>query len=109
MNLIGTILVYAALAAMLLGGLSMICPLKFMGIVSRPRGIVVLLCGVVVFLMGLNCHTSVSLAQHSRYRTAYERERIWILSIRMTVDALIYLSSEFIGCLRFHTRLAPIV
>jgi hypothetical protein len=54
MNLIGTILVYAALAAMLLGGLSMICPLKFMGIVSRPRGIVVLLCGVVVFLIGLN-------------------------------------------------------
>ncbi|MGB2899454.1 MAG: hypothetical protein WBB89_09325 [Candidatus Acidiferrum sp.] len=54
MNLIGTILVYAALAAMLLGGVSMIRPLKFMGIASRPRGIVVLLCGVVVFLIGVN-------------------------------------------------------
>lgn len=28
------------------------------------------------FLMGLNCQTRVSLAQHSRYRTAYDRERI---------------------------------
>ncbi len=54
MNLIGTILVYAAPAAMLLGGVSMIRPLKFMGIASRPRGIVVLLCGVVVFLIGVN-------------------------------------------------------
>ena len=58
MNLIGTILVYAALAAMLLGGVSMIRPLKFMGIASRPRGIVVLLCGVVVFLIGVNLPAS---------------------------------------------------
>jgi hypothetical protein len=54
MNLIGTILVYAALAAMLLGGVSMIRRLKFMGIASRPHGIIVLLCGVVVFLIGVN-------------------------------------------------------
>jgi hypothetical protein len=54
MNLIGTILVYAAFAAMLLGGVSLIRPLKFMGIASRPHGIVVLLCGVVVFLIGVN-------------------------------------------------------
>ena len=54
MNLIGTILVYAALAAMLLGGVSLIRPLKFLGIASRPHGIVVLLCGVVVFLIGVN-------------------------------------------------------
>jgi len=54
MNLLGTILVYAALAAVLLGGVSMIRPLKFMGIASRPHGMVVLLCGVVVFLTGVN-------------------------------------------------------
>jgi len=54
MNLIGTILVYAALAAMLFGGVSLIRPLKFLGIASRPHGIVVLLCGVVVFLIGVN-------------------------------------------------------
>jgi len=54
MNLIGTILVYAALAAMLLGGVSIIRPLKFMGIASRSHGIIVLLCGVVVFLIGVN-------------------------------------------------------
>ncbi len=54
MNLLGTILVYAALAAMLLGGVSIIRPLKFMGIAGRPHGIVVLLCGVVAFLIGVN-------------------------------------------------------
>jgi hypothetical protein len=53
-NLIGAILVYAAFAAMLLGGISLIRPLKFVGISSRPRGIVVLLCGVLVFLIGVN-------------------------------------------------------
>jgi len=58
MNLIGTILVYAALAAMLLGGVSLIRPLKFMGIAGRPHGIVVLLCGVVVFLIGVNLPAS---------------------------------------------------
>ena len=54
MNLLGTILVYAALATMLLGGVSVIRPLKFMGIGRRSHGIVVLLCGVVVFLIGVN-------------------------------------------------------
>jgi hypothetical protein len=54
MNLIGTILAYAALAAMLLSGISLIRPLKFMGIASRPHGVVLLLCGVVVFLIGVN-------------------------------------------------------
>jgi hypothetical protein len=54
MNLIGTILVYAALAAMLLGCVSIARPLKFLGIASRQQGIVVLLCGVAVFLIGVN-------------------------------------------------------
>jgi len=54
MNVIGTILVYAALAAMFLGCVSIIRPLKFMGIASRSHGIIVLLCGVVVFMIGAN-------------------------------------------------------
>ena len=54
MNLIGTILVYTALTAMFLGSVSVVRPLKFMGIAGRPHGIVVLLCGVVVFMIGAN-------------------------------------------------------
>jgi hypothetical protein len=54
MNLIGTILVYVALAAMFLGAVSVVRPLRFLGITSRPYGFVVLLCGVVVFLIGVS-------------------------------------------------------
>ena len=54
MNLIGTIVVYTALAAMFLGCVSLVRPLRFLGITSRPFGMVVLLCGVVVFLIGVN-------------------------------------------------------
>jgi len=57
-NLIGTILVYAALTAMLLGAVSLVRPLSFLGIGGRPHGIVVLLCGVVVFLVGVNLPAS---------------------------------------------------
>jgi hypothetical protein len=54
MNLIGTILVYAAIAAMLLGCVSVVRPLTFLGITSRPFGFLVLLCGAVGFLIGVN-------------------------------------------------------
>ena len=54
MNLVGTILVYAALLAIFLGGVSVVRPLKFIGIASRPYGVFVVLCGVVVFLIGAN-------------------------------------------------------
>jgi hypothetical protein len=54
MNLTGTILVYAALAAMFLGAVSVARPLKFCGIASRPYGMVVMLCGVAVFVIGVN-------------------------------------------------------
>ncbi len=54
MNLLGTILVYASLAAMLLGCVSVVRPLSFIGIASRQYGIVVFLCGVAVFLIGVN-------------------------------------------------------
>jgi hypothetical protein len=54
MNLIGTILVYAALAAMFLGCVSVVRPLSFLGIASRLLGIVVFLCGVAAFLVGVH-------------------------------------------------------
>jgi hypothetical protein len=53
-NLVGTALVYAALLAMLLGFISAVRPLRFIGISIRPYGVVVLLCGVVLFLIGVN-------------------------------------------------------
>jgi hypothetical protein len=45
MNLAGTILVYTGLLALFLGIVSVVRPLSFTGIASRPRGIVVLLYG----------------------------------------------------------------
>lgn len=54
MNLTGTILVYAALAAIFVGAVSVARPLKFLGIASRPYGMVVMLCGVAVFVTGVN-------------------------------------------------------
>ncbi len=54
MNLAGTILVYAGLLALFLGVVSLVRPLSFLGIASRPRGIVVFLCGVAVFLIAVN-------------------------------------------------------
>src|SRR5260370_33592192 len=58
MNLVGTILVYAALVAMFVGSVSVVRPLSFPGIASRPHGVVVFLCGVVVFLIGVNLPAS---------------------------------------------------
>jgi len=58
MNLVGTILVYAGLLALFLGIVSLVRPLSFLGIAGRPRAIVVLLCGVVVFLIGANLPAS---------------------------------------------------
>jgi hypothetical protein len=52
MNLVGTILVYVALAAIFLGAVSVVRPLTWIGITSRPYGVAVVLCGVVVFLVG---------------------------------------------------------
>ena len=39
MNLVGAILVYTSLLALFLGFISLLCPLTFLGIASRPRGI----------------------------------------------------------------------
>jgi hypothetical protein len=58
MNLAGTIVVYAALAAMFLGCVAVVRPLPFLGIRTRPHGIVVFLWGVAVFLVGVNLPTS---------------------------------------------------
>ena len=54
MNLIGTILVYAALVALFIGTVSVVRPLRYLGIASRPLGLVVFLCGVAVFLIAVN-------------------------------------------------------
>jgi hypothetical protein len=54
MNLIGTILVYAGFLVLLLGGVSVLRPLKFLGIWSRAQGVMLLVGGVVVFLIGVN-------------------------------------------------------
>lgn len=54
MNLIGTILVYAALFALFIGAVSAVRPLKFLGIAGRTHGAVVLSCGAAVFLIGVN-------------------------------------------------------
>jgi hypothetical protein len=52
MNLIGTILVYGGLAASFLGAVSLLKPLTFVGIVRRRYGLLVLACGIVVFVIG---------------------------------------------------------
>jgi hypothetical protein len=54
MNLAGTILIYLALAAIFLGAVSVVRPLTWIGITSRPHGVAVLLSGVVVFLIGVS-------------------------------------------------------
>ena len=54
MNLAGTTLVYAALLAMFLGAVSVVRPLRIIGIVSRPYGVVVLLCGAAILLIGMS-------------------------------------------------------
>jgi hypothetical protein len=54
MNLAGTTLVYAALLAMFLGAVSVVRPLRIIGIVSRPYGVVLLLCGVAVLFVGMS-------------------------------------------------------
>src|SRR5215468_8232960 len=52
MNLIGSILVYAALIALFLGGVSAIHPLRFIGIASRSYGMFVALSGIAIFFIG---------------------------------------------------------
>ncbi len=52
MNLVGTILVYAGLLASFFGAISLVRPLKFLGIASRSRGVVVFLSGISIILIG---------------------------------------------------------
>ena len=58
MNLIGTILVYAGLLALLVGGISVLRPLRFLGLWIRGQGVMLLVGGVVVFLVGANLPAS---------------------------------------------------
>jgi len=54
MNLLGTILIYAGLLASLLGAVSCVLPLRFLGIATRSRGALVLLCGAATFLIAVS-------------------------------------------------------
>jgi hypothetical protein len=54
MNLFGTILVYAAFLALFVGGVSVLRPLTFLGIWSRSQGVMLVACGILVFLVGVN-------------------------------------------------------
>jgi hypothetical protein len=58
MNLIGTIVVYAGLLTLLVGGISVLRPLRFLGIWSRLQGLMLVVGGAVVFLTG--AHLPVS-------------------------------------------------
>ena len=58
MNLAGTILVYVGLLTLLVGGLSVLRPLTFLGIWSRAQGVMLLVGGGAVFLVGANLPVS---------------------------------------------------
>jgi hypothetical protein len=58
MNLLGTILVYAGILVMLVGGLSVLRPLTFLGIWSRGQGAILLVGGLGVLLVGANLPAS---------------------------------------------------
>ncbi|OLC94850.1 MAG: hypothetical protein DMG35_02925 [Acidobacteria bacterium] len=58
MNLVGTILVYTGLLALLVGAISVLHPLRFLGIASRTFGLIVSLCGVALFLIAINLPAS---------------------------------------------------
>lgn len=53
MNLIGTIVVYSGLLALLVGGLSILRPLTFLNIWSRFQGVMLLIGGVVLLVVGV--------------------------------------------------------
>lgn len=54
MNLLGTILVYAAFLALLVGCVSLLRPLTFLGIWSRFQGVMLVAGGILVFFVGVS-------------------------------------------------------
>jgi hypothetical protein len=58
MNLIGTIVVYIGFLALFIGGVSVLRPLRFLGIWSRGQGVMLVVGGVAVFLIGVNLPAS---------------------------------------------------
>jgi hypothetical protein len=58
MNLIGTILVYAAFLVLFVGGVSILRPLRFLGIWSRGQGVMLVVGGVAGFLVGASLPAS---------------------------------------------------
>jgi hypothetical protein len=68
MNLIGTILVYTGFLALLVGGLSVLRPLRFLGIWSRGQSVLLVVGGVAVFLIGVNLPASEKRAESQATR-----------------------------------------
>jgi len=58
MNLFAVALVYAGLLLSFLGGVSVLWPLRFLGIRTRVRGVLVALAGLLVFVAGESLPTS---------------------------------------------------
>jgi hypothetical protein len=58
MNLVGTIVVYVGFLGLFIGGVSILRPLRFLGIWSRGQGVMLVVGGVVVFLIGVSLPAS---------------------------------------------------
>jgi hypothetical protein len=105
MNLAGTILVYIGLLTLLVGGLSVLRPLTFLGIWSRAQGVMLLVGGGAVFLIGANLPARekrvetrathldefVPVYQFSEFhiiRVEAPRERVFIAIREVTADEI---------------------
>ncbi len=52
MEIFGTVVVYTGLLAAFLGFVSFLRPLRFLGIATRPRGLILFGCGLLIVLIG---------------------------------------------------------
>ena len=103
MNLIGTILVYVGLLALLVGALAILRPLTFIGIWSRGQGVMLVVFGVAVFLIGANLpareqRVQTPITRLDEFMPAYEfgefhsirirapRERVYAAIREVTAD-----------------------
>lgn len=87
MNLIGTILVYAAFLALFVGGLSILRPLTFLGIWSRFQGVMLVVASVLVFLVGASLPTgeervAAPVTHLDEFVPAYQFEEFHSIQIR---------------------------
>ena len=105
MNLSGTILVYAGFLVFVIGGISILRPLTFLGIRSRGQGVMLVVSGAAVFLVGANLPASVKRVETpatylDEFLPAYQfsefhtirikapRERVYIAVHEVTADEI---------------------